>query len=215
MNQNEERADGGRHAGSRAHQRCPVRTRRAALLVAALAGVTFGLSACGGSPSSGVVNLGSMTTTSQTSSSRTAGSGGSTASKYKAALAYVDCMRSHGVSNFPDPTSDGQINVNFASGGKDGAPMSSGIDRMSPQYISADRTCRQLLPGGVPTIAQNQQALAEELKFAQCMRSHGVSNFPDPTDAGVVHLIGVDRNSPQYQSAQKTCEALVPGADSK
>ena len=167
--------------------------------------------ACGGSPSSGVANLGSTTTTTQTSSSQTAGSGGSTASKYKAALAYVGCMRSHGVSNFPDPTSDGQINVKFAYGGKDGAPASSGIDRMSPQYISADQTCRHLLPGGVPTPAQNQQALAKELKFAQCMRSHGVSNFPDPTNAGVVRLIGVDQNSPQYRRAQKACEALVPG----
>jgi hypothetical protein len=124
-------------------------------------------------------------------------------------------MRSHGVSNFPDPTSDGQINVKFAYGGKDGAPRSSGIDRMSPQYLSADQTCRHLLPGGVPTPAQNQQALAKDLKFAQCMRSHGVSNFPDPTHAGVMHLIGVDQNSPQYQSAQKACESLVPGADSK
>ena len=124
-------------------------------------------------------------------------------------------MRSHGVSNFPDPSSDGRINVQFAFGGKDGAPASSGIDRMSPQYISADQTCRHLLPGGVPTPAQNQQALAKALKFAQCMRSHGVSNFPDPTNAGVVRLIGVDQNSPQYLGAQKACEALLPGADSK
>jgi hypothetical protein len=167
--------------------------------------------ACGGSPSSGVANLGSTTTTTHTSSAQR----GSTASKYRAALAYVDCMRSHGVSNFPDPTSDGQINVKFAFGGKDGAPASSGIDRMSPRYISADQTCRHLLPGGVPTPAQNQQALAKELKFAQCMRSHGVSNFPDPTNAGVVHLLGVDQNSPQYKSAEKACDVLVPGADTK
>jgi hypothetical protein len=86
---------------------------------------------------------------------------------------------------------------------------------MSPQYMSADQTCRHLLSGGVPTAAQNQHALAKELRFALCMRSHGVSNFPDPTNAGVVHLIGVDQNSPQYQSAQKVCEVLVPGADSK
>jgi hypothetical protein len=172
------------------------------------------LAACGGSSSNGVANLGSTTNTTQTSS-QTAGRGGGTATRYKAALAYVECMRSHGVSNFPDPTSDGQINVNFASGGKDGAPTSSGIDRMSPQYISADQMCRHLLPGGVPTPAQNQHALAKELKFAQCMRSHGVPNFPDPTTAGVVRLIGIDQNTPQYQRAQKTCAALVPGADSK
>lgn len=186
-----------------------------ALAILALAAGGLVGAACGGSPSSGVTNLGSSTTTTQTSSSQTAGSGGSTASKYKAALAYVGCMRSHGVPNFPDPTSDGQINVKFAYGGKDGAPASSGIDRMSPQYISANQTCRHLLPGGVPTPAQNQQALAKELKLAQCMRSHGVSNYPDPTNAGVVRLIGVDQNSPQYRRAQKACETLVPEVYSK
>jgi hypothetical protein len=190
------------------------RPRRHALFVLALAvGGLLG-AACGGTPSSGVANLGSTTTT-ETSSIQTAGGGDGTAAKYRVALAYVDCMRSHGVSNFPDPTSDGQINVKFAYGGKDGVPASSGIDRMSPQYISAARTCRHLLPGGIPTAAQNQLALAKELKFAQCMRSYGVSNFPDPTNAGVVHLLGVDPSSPQYQRAQKACDALVPGVYSK
>jgi hypothetical protein len=168
-----------------------------------------------GQPALSVASPGPTTTATPSSSSPAASPGGDTADKYEAALAYVDCMRSHGVPNFPDPSAGGQVNVDFASGGKDGSPASAGIDRMSPQYISADQTCRHLLPGGVPTPAQNQQALAQELKFAQCMRSHGVPNFPDPTSAGVVHLIGVDQDSPQYQSAGKTCEALVPGVDSK
>jgi hypothetical protein len=189
------------------------RPLRQALFILALAEGGLLCAACGGSPPSGVANLGSATTTTQTSSSQTAGSGST--SKYKAALAYVDCMRSHGVSNFPDPTSDGQINVKFAYGGKDGSPASSGIDRMSPQYISADQTCRHLLPGEVPTPAQNQQALANDLKFAYCMRSHGVSNFPDPTNAAVVRIIGVDQNSPRYKSAKKACDALVPRVYSK
>ena len=167
-----------------------------------------------GQPAPSVASPG-PTTTATPSSSSAAGTGGSTATKYEAALSYVDCMRSHGVPNFPDPSADGQINIDFAYGGKDGSPASAGIDRMSPQYISADQSCRHLLPGGVPTPAQDQKALAKELKFAQCMRSHGVPNFPDPTNAGVVHLIGVDQSSPQFQSAGKTCEALVPGVDSK
>jgi hypothetical protein len=126
-------------------------------------------------------------------------------------------MRSHGVPNFPDPSSDGQINVDFAHGGKDGSPASDGIDRMSAQYISADQTCRHLLPGGVPTPAQNQQALGRGLKLAQCMRSHGVQNYPDPNPANpnVVRLSGVDPSSPQFQTAQKVCEPLVPGSGSK
>jgi len=204
--------------------------RQLAQVVLVLVGVGLLSAACSGSPSSGGASLGPTTTSTRSSavasvgptmtatpssSSPAAGTGRTTAAKYEAALAYVDCMRSHDVPNFPDPSADGEINVDFAHGGKDGSPASAGIDRMSPQYIAADQTCRHLLPGGVPTPAQNQQALVKELKFAQCMRSHGVPNFPDPTNAGVVHLIGVDQSSPQYQSAGKACEALVPGVDSK
>ncbi len=186
---------------------------RVASLVLVLPGVGLFTAACGGIGSPpGVASVGSTTTTTQVAA---AGKNGNATPKYLAALVYVDCMRSHGVPNFPDPTSDGQINVDFAHGGKGGSPMSSGIDRNSSQYISASNTCQHLLPGGVPTPGQNQQALVKELKFAQCMRSHGVSNFPDPTNAGVVRLIGVDQNSPQYQSAQKACEVLEPGVYSK
>jgi hypothetical protein len=124
-------------------------------------------------------------------------------------------MRGHGVANFPDPNNDGQIIFNFASGGKDGALASSGIDRMSPTYISADQSCRHLLPGGVLTPAQNQLELTQELKFALCMRGHGVTNYPDPTTAGVVRLLGVDTNSSLYLKAQKVCQILVPGFSSK
>ncbi len=126
-------------------------------------------------------------------------------------------MRSHGVPNMPDPAANGTLNVNFQKGGKGGSPVSSGINRNSPQCISADKTCRRLLPGGVPTPAQNQQALAKGLKFAQCMRSHGVPNYPDPnpTNPDVVHLVGIDPSSPQFQNAQKTCQSLVPGTGAK
>lgn len=197
----------------------PLTEHRRQLVVLALVLVGVGLlgAACGGSPSSGVASLGSTTTTTPASSSPAAGGSGSTTAKYRAALAYVDCMRSHGVPNFPDPTSVGQINVKFAYGGKGGSPVSAGIDRNSPQYIAADQACRHLLPGGVPTPAQNQQALAKGLKFAQCMRSHGVPNYPDPNpnDPNVVRLIGVDTSSPQFQSAQKVCESVVPGTGFK
>ncbi len=166
--------------------------------------MAFGLSACGGGSPPGVASVGSTTTTTQAASSATAGNGGNATAKYRAALAYVNCMRSHGVPNMPDPAANGTLNVDFATGGKGGAPVSSGINRNSSRYIWANQTCRHLLPnGGVPTPAQTQQALARGVKFAQCMRSHGVPNYPDPnpTNPDVVHLVGVDPSSPQFQNA--------------
>jgi hypothetical protein len=182
----------------------------------AVVGVALLASACGKSPSSGVANLGRITTTTATTSLPHGAKGSGPAAKYRAALAYVDCMRSHGVSAFPDPTSGGQINVNFATGGKDGSPASSGINRNSPSYLTADQACRHLLPGGVPTPAQTQLALAKGVKFAQCMRTHGEPSYPDPTSANVVHLgANMDPSAPEFQSAQKTCASLLPGSGSK
>lgn len=217
MKRNDARGRRPRRPAWRARRQPPRRARVTVQLLATATAVAFGLSACGdGSASPGVASIGSTTRTTEAPSSLATGDG-TPSGKYRAALAYSSCMRSHGVGNFPDPSSNGTLSVKFATGGKDGAPRSSGIDRMSSQYLAADRSCRHLLPGGVPTPAQTRQALADALKFAQCMRGHGVENFPDPnpTSPGVVHLAGVDPGSPRFQSAQRTCESLVPGTGSK
>ncbi len=55
------------------------------------------------------------------------------------------------------------------------------------------------------------------LDFAKCMRSHGVSNFPDPSAGGAGIRIpvgpgsGINPGSPAFQSAQKSCKHLLPG----
>lgn len=99
---------------------------------------------------------------------------GNPTDKYAASLAYSRCMRSHGVRNFPDPKQvGGEIQVSGS------AP---GMDPRSPLVTSAQQACRHLLPGGSqPTRARQQQALARMLHISQCMRSHGISRFPDPT----------------------------------
>ena len=82
------------------------------------------------------------------------------------------CMRSNGVPNFPDPNAQGVI-------------QGSGIDPNSPAFQKAMQTCQKLTPnGGKPTPAQQAQAKAQALKMSECMRSHGVSNFPDPGSSG-------------------------------
>jgi len=76
-------------------------------------------------------------------------------------------------------------------------------------------------PGSSPGQPTRQQVNA----FAQCMRSHGLTNFylsspnsanPDPGHLAIGFLpygvvYGMDMSSPQYQSAQSTCGHLLPG----
>jgi hypothetical protein len=49
------------------------------------------------------------------------------------------------------------------------------------------------------------------LAFAQCMREKGIPDFPDPVDEGInLGGTGIDRNTPEFQAAQKACETLLP-----
>jgi hypothetical protein len=67
--------------------------------------------------------------------------------------------------------------------------------------------------GGLPNL---QQMYEDGLAYARCMRSHGDPSFPDPElvnnahERGIAMDQGVDRNSPQYQAANKKCEHLLP-----
>ena len=74
--------------------------------------------------------------------------------------------------------------------------------------------------------AQHAQAEAAALAFSKCMRSHGVSDFPDPQfgSGGAIRISaprsvasssGLDPNSPIFQKAQKTCGSLLPGRAGK
>ena len=137
--------------GPSGRQRAP---RRGSILAAAIVAAALGLAACGG------------------------GSGASSNAGRSASsplLAFSRCVRSHGVPSFPDPDSSG----NLPAGAKD-------IMRTSPQFPAASTACQHLLPnGGQPTQAERQQQLQQDWSqsrlFAQCMRNHGVPNFPDPT----------------------------------
>ena len=171
---------------------------KAGLAVIALA--VFGMlaAACSSSsPSASVAHTGSTTTTAPSSSGKGSNTG--------LTVAYSQCMRSHGVPNFPDPNSQGAITGSGTS--------ANGINPQSPQFQAAQKSCAKLAPiGGTP--AQQAQNLAQAVKYAACMRSHGVSNFPDPTSSngGIgFESTGIDRNSPQYVAASKTCQPLLPG----
>jgi hypothetical protein len=184
------------------------------------------LAACGGSPQAGVASLGNATTTTTAPSALagTGGGGGVAANAGSGApaggphtvmvmskgnganmLKFAQCMRSHGVLNFPDPSSNGTVSISGSEGG-------------TPQFQAADTTCRKLLPnGGIPTAEQQAQGIAQLLKFSECMRAHRISDYPDPTSNGIRIPVpknpgsDLNPNNPRLQSAEKACQSLAPG----
>jgi hypothetical protein len=116
-------------------------------------------------------------------------------------------MRSNGVANYPDPNSKGQILMQ----------PNNGIDYNSPQLAQAAKACRKLAPKITITAQQRQQVLSQGLKYAACMRAHGITNFPDPSTAGGGLFVGIpkaDANLPQLPAAEQACRSLSPGGGS-
>jgi hypothetical protein len=200
---------------------CPPRRLRVLLLALALAGVALGASACGGSPTTPSVaklgQSGSTTTPPATSKSGTTGQGGGAPSGPSGqtmgmggvTLAFSQCIQKHGFPNFPDPDAQGNI-------------QASGIDPNSTAWQNAEKACQQYAgsSGKPPTAAQQQKMLANALKFSRCMRSHGVTDYPDPqtqAGGGISISIRVRRgsgsdlnpNSPIFQAAQRACNSIL------
>jgi hypothetical protein len=132
-------------------------------------------------------------------------------------VALAQCMRSHGVPGFPDPDSAGGFHLTTQPNGGSGS-----VDIASPQVQRAYGHCRHLLPDGGPNLAQLQQRIQQKLaaalpglvRFAQCVRSHGVPGFPDPTASGfssaALQAAGVSPGSPRFQSALSRCQHALP-----
>lgn len=121
-------------------------------------------------------------------------------------------MRTHGIADFPDPDTSGNIDIKGLHPGP-----GSDLDPSNARFRAAASACRSLQPPGFLSSQHPDQAqIAQALDWARCMRAHGVTNFPDPDGTGriSVHLLrsaGVDLNSPQSQAALKTCGQYQPG----
>jgi hypothetical protein len=179
-------------------------------IIISLLAAALGLAACGSSsPSSTATN----------SSGGQSSSGGQTSdASASKSLEFASCMRSHGVPNFPDPPSNGQIRLQIQQ--TPDSTSVNGVEVNGPAFRSAMTACKSYLPnGGTPSAAQTAKIKAEALAMARCMRSHGVPNFPDPKfqagpNGGVGIQLGgsgIDPNSPAFQAAQKECGPILGG----
>jgi hypothetical protein len=181
--------------------------RRWGGFVAVLA-AAIGLTACGGgSPDSPhVANLGTSTTTqgSHLSASATTAPKGGNATQLMDQWAV--CMRANGDPNQTDPTIDqyGVINITIPDGVSETISSEAhGSTGPCSQYeLAAENDLRAANPsvGSPPTQAQLVQ-------YTDCMRNHGVPNYPDPGPNGETNFRGtdVDPNSPSVENANKIC----------
>jgi hypothetical protein len=166
----------------------------------AAAAVALGVTVAGCSGGSTVPTTGSQSTTTP---ARAGGSPSSGSTALAEAVAYSQCIRSHGVPNFPDP-------VQTPSGGY--GYRTAGIDPNSAAFQGALQACKALPSPWNSTGQQLSPAQQQAwLNWAQCIRAHGLPDFPDPTFSGSeVHDSGVGQSSPQLQQAMDACRAQRP-----
>lgn len=210
------------------HNRREARVPRVHRLVVAtlLSGIL--VAGCGGNGASrtsanvGAATSGSTTTASNTTAStstsrrRKADSRSTVARAGSGPLAFAECMRANGVSNFPDPSATGPL-FNTA-----------GVVTSSPAFRAAQAKCQKLMGGGPPgpgsTTHPSERTLAKLRRTAVCMRGHGVPQFPDPRTSvppnptgyqeitnfdGVILLfpVSMDLQAPAYRHALTACGA--------
>jgi hypothetical protein len=165
-------------------------TTRAIKLLAALALLGL-LTACGSHPA--------------------ADFGSTTSARLAQGLKFSACMRSHGVTQFPDPDAAGQLTI-------DGIANGSGLNPNSPTFIHALTACKGLEPAGFTGQPRSTQQQNAALKFAQCVRNNGVPDFPDPVngqpliDTNTIPSAATASGLSALNTARQKCQSLAAAA---
>lgn len=139
------------------------------------------------------------------------GSGGNTNAARMQAVQFAQCMRQNGVPEFPDPGPSGALTIDAIANG-------SSIDTSSPAFQRAVSACRALEPAGFTGGQRNPEQQAAALKFAQCIREHGVKDFPDPApgaplvDTNLIPSTATTSGLSILKAAMQTCSHLAAAA---
>jgi hypothetical protein len=117
--------------------------------------------------------------------------------------ALVRCARANGMPNLPDPQIDSNGRANFPNG--------------TPEPPASVRRACQSIYDRLPASARDDAArppadMQALLRYARCMREHGVADFPDPDAAGNFRAQAgsTDPKSPSFQRAMQACRQLDP-----
>jgi hypothetical protein len=109
---------------------------------------------------------------SETGTASSTGTAGSGADKKLTArdkaVKFAECIRAHGVSDFPDPNAKNQFEY--------------GVSVSPAVWKQATTACKDLQPPGTLSGKRTPKQQSASLRFAQCIRDHGVKDFPDPVN---------------------------------
>jgi hypothetical protein len=210
---------------SSTHTKWWTRSRRPSVVALATLVVGVLVGGCGGSSSSTTpATVAGASGASNVATGTGATGTGATApdDAQSQALAFARCMRANGVPNFPDPAPGGGFLFS-----------ASRLNLGAPAVKAAQAKCKKLLPSGGPpgpgTQTHPTAATLEKLRrIAECMREHGVPQFPDPRTSVPVDPFGsgggvitdyddaillfpstLDVHSPAYDHAAAACGVLA------
>ncbi|HEX6467957.1 MAG TPA: hypothetical protein VF069_02600 [Streptosporangiaceae bacterium] len=170
-----------------------MRIRRMALVVAAPA--VFGLAACGakGGGNDGIASAGGDGTAKASASA----SPSQSLDPQDAALKFAQCMRENGV-DMPDPQPGGGIRI--TANRSDHAKVDAAMKK-----------CQHFMQGGGRLGNPDDPKVRDQmLKFAQCMREHGI-DIPDPQPGQPLRFRVNKGSEAKMQAAQKACQQYAPG----
>jgi hypothetical protein len=175
--------------------------------LAALAVVALVNAGCGSNAPSETGTVSSSGTASSSGTTSSAGTGGT--KKLTArdkAVKFAECIRAHGVTDFPDPDAKNQFQY--------------GVSVSPAVWNKAVSACKDLQPPGTLSGKRSPRQQATALKFAQCMRDNGVKDFPDPAngdpliDTTKIPSLGArsPRTDPVFAPALDKCRATLAAA---
>jgi hypothetical protein len=122
------------------------RLARAAVTAGAVFALGIAIAGCGGDSSgSGVAHLSTGTSGGSAASGGGSSSPENSASTQQKMVAYAQCMRTHGVPNFPDPTSSGQVTHKMLA--------KAGVDVHQPAVPQAADACVSVTHGALTKAA--------------------------------------------------------------
>jgi hypothetical protein len=122
------------------------------------------------------------------------------------AVKFSECIRAHGVADFPDPNAKGDYEY--------------GVSVSPAVWKRATTACKDLQPPGTLSGKRTPKEQSGALRFAQCMRDHGVKDFPDPAngeplvDTTKIPSLGdrSPRTDPVFAPAMDKCRVALEAA---